>query len=324
MFPIPWNKMFRNKDGTLTKIGDVIASGGGGSSADGVYVGEDDPDEDLGEDGDFYLKIKKIKEKLPLIPAVSNNTNVIYSEDWSGGSGNAWHLFDGSLSTYWSTREGYNTNQYCGYDFGENGAVIATIAGICPRRWSTNNQIKDFKIEASNDNETWIDLYTGTIPNDAEYAGIMNYFEFENSTAYRYYRLFVVNANSSQTITVFEFQLYNETPDYNNVEVEETYKKVNGVWSSGIEGYKFETHSTDGFTASIDVYLKKYGEYYLYGNIVYNESTYEDDNVLLKYQSDWILTPKTTLYDAEGNVVTQQTWSYNTSKNIEWFIEDPT
>lgn len=323
MFPIPWNKMFRNKDGTLTKIGDVIASGGGGSSVDGVYVGEDDPDEDLGEDGDFYLKIKKVKEKIALIPAVSDDTNVICSEEWTPG-GESWHLFDNSLSTYWSTREGYNTNEYCGYDFGENGAVIATSAGICPRRWGSSNQIQDFKIQASNDNETWVDLYSGSIPNNAANAGVMNYFEFENSTAYRYYRLFVVNANLSQTITVFEFQLYTQGSEYTDVEIEEEFKKVNGSWGREIEGYKFQTHSTGGSDASIDVYIKKYGVYEFYGTILYNASTFEDDNVSLKYQSNWILTPKRTLYDSQGNVVTQQTWTYSVEKLFEWFVDNPT
>lgn len=32
MFPIPWNKEYRKKDGTLVKIGDAMSGGGGGGS----------------------------------------------------------------------------------------------------------------------------------------------------------------------------------------------------------------------------------------------------------------------------------------------------
>lgn len=77
MFPIPWNKMYRKKDGTLTKIGDVIASGGGGSSVDGVYVGEDEPDEDLGEDGNYYLQID-VSGNIPLV----TNTFKKINDNW--------------------------------------------------------------------------------------------------------------------------------------------------------------------------------------------------------------------------------------------------
>lgn len=30
MFPIPWNKLFRKKDGSITTLDDAISSGGGG------------------------------------------------------------------------------------------------------------------------------------------------------------------------------------------------------------------------------------------------------------------------------------------------------
>lgn len=235
MFPIPFNMPYRKPDGTLTTIGEVIASGGGGGGGtDGVYVGETDPDNEVGEDGDFYLKVRKEYVMFPLIPAQVNNNNMIFSNDWAGSNGQAWHLCDGVNTTFWSTEEGNNTNQYCGYDFGENGAAIATRAGINVRRYGINNQLHDFKIQGSNDNETWVDLYNGSIANDAENAGVMLYFDFDNTTAYRYYRLFAVNANDSRTITVFELQLYAPDPmsEPNNIVVTGRYIKSSGAWSS--------------------------------------------------------------------------------------------
>lgn len=86
MFPIRWNDIFRKKDGTLGTMENL----GGGSSeipshtsadagkvltvgedgelewhesggAGGVYVGTDNPSQDLGENGDYYYKRSSIK-----------------------------------------------------------------------------------------------------------------------------------------------------------------------------------------------------------------------------------------------------------------------
>lgn len=325
MFPIPFNMPYRKPDGTLTTIGDVIASGGGGGGggADGVYVGETDPDNSVGEDDDFYLKVRKIYATTPLVNTQDSNENMIFSNEWSS-NGVAWHLFDNDATTYWSTQENHNTNEYCGYDFGENGAVVANRVGINPRQWSSVVQIHNFKIQASNDNTSWVDLYTGEIPNNVSYAGRMNYFDFENETAYRYYRLFVVDANTSKTITVFEMQLYQYTDEVSNVEVVDTYKKINGEWVASLTGYEIKTHSTGGDDASMDIYLMVFGVLTFYNTLLYNAGGYNDGNISLTYNSGWKLTPLVTMYDENGNVVTEQTWTYNVTKDFTWYLYDPT
>lgn len=223
---------------TVTEAGKVlkVADDGSlewdeeGSVGGPVYIGLDVPSSDLGEEGEFYMQYKNVYETVSLIPVQSNNTNVICSNEWTGGSGQAWHLFDGNASTYWSTSENYNTDEYCGFDFGENGAVVADSVGITPRQYSGVIQMHDFKLQASNDNETWTDLYTGTMPNTSALSGHMQYFTFDNSTAYRYYRLFVEDANTSRTITIFEMQLFLDTDNIINIEQYKTYKKVSGSW----------------------------------------------------------------------------------------------
>ena len=326
MFPIPFNMPYRKPDGTLTTIGDVIASGGGGGGeVDGVYLGETDPDNAIGEDSDFYLKFKKIYPMTALVPTLTGASDkVLVSNQWTG-DGDAWKAFDENTNTYWSTQLNYNTNQYIGYDFGDDKKVVTKV-GINPRRWSNNNQIKDFKIQASNDGESWVDLLTDTIPNTAQVAGVMNYYEFDNATEYRYYRLFVLNANSSQTITIFEVQFY--AVDYsvepNNIEVVNTFKKVDGEWLNSLMGYKFKTHSTGGSDASIDVFLNIFGTFEFYGTYYYNGDLYSDENVSLTYSNNWKLTPLKTLYDANGDEVSEQTWAYNTSEEFVWYIDDPT
>ena len=146
---------------------------------------------------------------VPIIPTQNDNTNVIVSNQWSPDLG--YKLFDNNLSSFWTTDLGLTTNQYCGIHL--NSGVTAVRVGIVPRQWNNVIQIHDFKIQGSNDGNTWNDLLTDSIPNDASLAGTWIYFDFENSTPYEYYRLFVINANTSQTITVFEMQLfYDDSP----------------------------------------------------------------------------------------------------------------
>lgn len=203
------------------------AGGAGGP----VYIGFDTPSNDIGEDGDFYMKVSYDYEAVSLVPTQSNDDNTFASSAWSTDNGQAWHAFDNNTSTYWSTEQYATSNQYVGFDFGENGAVIASRVGINPRAYSNVVQMHDFKIQASNDNETWTDLYTGTIPNETQYAGVMNYFDFTNTTAYRYYRLLVVNANTSKTVNVFELQFYRIINVPIDIIEDATYKKVSGAWS---------------------------------------------------------------------------------------------
>lgn len=143
---------------------------------------------------------------IPLISQQSDNTNVIVSNQWSPDLG--YKLFDNNLNSFWTTNLYNNTNQYCGIKL--DNPAIAKRVGIVPRQWNNVMQIHDFKLQASNDGITWIDVLTDTIPNDYTLAGTWIYFDFDNNTAYDYYRLFVINANTSQTITVFEMQLYAE------------------------------------------------------------------------------------------------------------------
>ena len=148
---------------------------------------------------------------VPLIPPQSNNDSVIFSNEWSRSGFYAYKLFDNNTSTFWSTTEGTRENQYCGIHL--ETPETATRLGINPRQWNNVVQIHDFKLQGSNDGSTWVDLLTDSVPNDASIAGTWIYYDFSNSTAYAYYRLYVINANTSLTITIFEMQLFkDDTP----------------------------------------------------------------------------------------------------------------
>jgi len=55
---------------------------------------------------------------------------------------------------------------------------------------------KDFKIQGSNDNSNWADIYTGVIADLAEKA--LQEFSFDNATSYRYYRVYVSTTYPNQ------------------------------------------------------------------------------------------------------------------------------
>ena len=253
MFPIPWNFPFRKKDGSLgtmedlggqytlptasadikggVKIGSGLTMDGevlkvdgsiGGSS---LYVGMVSPSNSLGNNGDIYIKYA-----APLVPILSGvSASVIYSSQMDA-DGPAWKLFDGKDDTFWSSALYSSTNQYCGYDFGEGNSVLVNRIGINPRAFNGVVQCHDFKVQGSNDGEIWTDIYSGTIANVVSNAGKMNYFEFDNDDEYRYLRLFVVDANTSQTVTIFETQFYGEGDAYDHFDIIAKYMKLSDAW----------------------------------------------------------------------------------------------
>jgi len=53
MFPIPWNKEYRKKDGTLVKINDAMSGGGGGSDLPPHSASDAGKVLTVGDDGDL-------------------------------------------------------------------------------------------------------------------------------------------------------------------------------------------------------------------------------------------------------------------------------
>lgn len=254
MFPLNNNDEYIDSTGKRSKLGDAMSSGESnipeysesdagkvltvgedgeliwdntGSGGGSPYIGIDVPSQDLGSDGDFYMQYKNVYSKTPIIPVQSDDTNCFAS---NAGLGAAYKLFDGSNSTEWSTAENVKENQYCGIDLGSGGAAIANVVGIVPRAWQNVIQMGDFKIQGSNDNESWTDIYSGTMPNDPSLAGREQLFEMSNTQAYRYYRLYVINAYTSRTITIYEMQLYTLSDTIVDIEEYKTYKKTSGSW----------------------------------------------------------------------------------------------
>lgn len=94
----------------------------------------------------------------------------------------AWKAFDGSDSTRWTSV--YNTtNVFVSYKF--TAPINVRKATIKP----SGAYLTDFKLQASNDNSTWVDLYSGTYSD----GGAAHDYNFINNNDYLWYRLFSPN-----------------------------------------------------------------------------------------------------------------------------------
>ncbi len=109
---------------------------------------------------------------------------------------------DNNLSTRWASKNNKIEGEWWQYDFGEGVAKIANKAGIYP----SLHAYKNFYIKGSNDGIDWTTLYTG-ITADSE---TWQYFSFDNSTAYRYYRFYTIDVYEGTATSFYEAQLYLE------------------------------------------------------------------------------------------------------------------
>lgn len=109
---------------------------------------------------------------------------------------------DNNLSTRWASQSYNIAGEWWQYDFGEGVAKIANKAGIYP----SLNAYKNFYIKGSNDGTDWTTLYTGITANSETWQ----YFSFDNSTAYRYYRFYTIDVYSGTATSFYEAQLYLE------------------------------------------------------------------------------------------------------------------
>lgn len=106
-----------------------------------------------------------------------------------------WHAFDRNNTQDWNWYCNANSlpsegSHWIKVDFGIS-KCISKITMTCA---SVHSSVKNFKLQGSNDNSNWKDLYTGT---NKRYDGIKSEFTFDNANSYRYYRLLVLDSYSS-------------------------------------------------------------------------------------------------------------------------------
>ena len=152
-----------------------------------------------------------------LIPKLSSNSQDGYeataSSVWTNDSGHQpFYAFDGASNTKWAS-DGTGT-QWLQIKFPT--ATISNVAKIISRTdGNYNNQApKDFEIQGSNDGETWTTLTSQT---DVSWSsqGQIQTFEYENETAYLYYRLFITaNSGESDDYSLGEFIIERKIHEY--------------------------------------------------------------------------------------------------------------
>ncbi|MBR1416334.1 MAG: hypothetical protein IJ572_00760 [Bacilli bacterium] len=139
--------------------------------------------------------------KTALVPTLSNNTNVIYSTEYSSNWA-GWKAFI-EASESWCNVNGKTTNQYIGYKFNTNVNVrITKFLNGGPQSY----QAKTVRLQASNDNSTWVDAsdnYTLANTNSTVYL-----FNTKLDESYQYWRVFIVNIYSSSYVEIGGLQFY--------------------------------------------------------------------------------------------------------------------
>lgn len=98
-----------------------------------------------------------------------------------------YYAFDGNSSSLW---HGTAIPAWVMYEFPTPVRIVCCLFN--PQYNNGNQYVKDYKIQGSNDNVTWTDLYSETLPNSA----VDKTFSFANSTAYKYYRMYATSTYS--------------------------------------------------------------------------------------------------------------------------------
>jgi hypothetical protein len=121
---------------------------------------------------------------------------------------------DGNTGNYWMASG--VTDEWWKYDFGEG--VTKAIHQL--KVYLGSYSPKDFIFQGSNNDSDWDNLISDTFEN----GGGWQTFHFYNDTAYRYYRLYIVNCYGSRTY-VYEIEMAESCEDFFDdwVEPGETY-----------------------------------------------------------------------------------------------------
>ena len=168
-----------------------------------VKTGAEDA-EDVDFDVDLTCRQVSKNAATSLVPILTENNGFVITSYYGTGEGSAFYVFDNDDSTLWSGST--KTNQYVGYHF--NNPVKVVKVNLKPSNTSGYARVKNFRIEASNDNSTWTTLYTGLYDNSTE--SIKKEYDITNDNFYSYYRIYVIdnyapNTNMYIRIDTLEF-----------------------------------------------------------------------------------------------------------------------
>lgn len=115
--------------------------------------------------------------------------------------------FDDDEATRWSS-ESSNCPHWIKYDLGAGVTKTARKLRMKPFKYDaeSDQHLKAFKLQGSNDDAEWTDLLSA----EAENTGLWQEWEFENSTGYRYYRVYVTTTweGAWRTVSIHEIEIF--------------------------------------------------------------------------------------------------------------------
>ncbi len=106
---------------------------------------------------------------------------------------------DNNNDTFWNSSSSTYPHWWK-YDLGDG--VTKTAREVYVR--SSSNQLRDWKLQGSNNDSDWTDLLSRSEAMGASPVTV----EFENDTAYRYYRVYFTSSYLKQYNNIFEVELF--------------------------------------------------------------------------------------------------------------------
>ena len=143
------------------------------------------------------------------VPVMTSNTapygtvsaNSVYSSVSA-----AWQAFGSDTTKGWLTQ--VYDNASISYNF--TNPVCVRKVRLCNYAYdsTTDSRLKNFKVQGSNNNSTWVDIYTGLYPNDAT-KNIPHYYDFDNDDYYIYYKILIIDTyNNAKYAGASQIQFY--------------------------------------------------------------------------------------------------------------------
>ena len=142
----------------------------------------------------YYKEKPQLKVTMTYAKIESINTEVIFTSSEESGEGNASHLVDNDVNTYWHTMYSVTVAKYPHWvdlDAGE----VKTITGFTylPRQGNPNGHIKGYRLQVSNDAKTWSDpVAEGTFERGDKLKRVM----FDKPVKARYIRFTALSSQA--------------------------------------------------------------------------------------------------------------------------------
>ena len=195
----------------------------------------------------FYGREMKVS-----VPVMTSNTapyGEVISDSQYSSSYAAWYAFDSSTSTRWNSSASSFATRYVGYHF-INGIKVNKVF-IRPYYGGEGLQLKIFKVQASNDNTTWVDLTNEITLENREYSDGYS-VDVMPTIPYTYYRVECLNsyAGNKNNVSIEEIQFYSF--DYSEYDWD-TVNPRHYLYDHGVEPNEtLATFGTDGSTLIAD------------------------------------------------------------------------